>query len=138
MSPPSDVPTPLAVRLWFAWALALLAITGLLLGRIVQFVDFSERAPFSILGIFMMLELAAVLFGVTTALQRKRIAHRFAVAIAFLPVPILAGLPPVLLEMPPAAANGWYLLTVPLGAVLTIGLVAGLLRPASRRYFSEP
>lgn len=138
MSPPSDVPTPLAVRLWFAWALALLAITGLLLGRIVQFVDFSERAPFSILGIFMMLELAAVLFGVTTALQRKRIAHRFAVAIAFLPVPILAGLPPVLLEMPPAAANGWYLLTVPLGAVVTIGLVAGLLRPASREYFSEP
>lgn len=138
MSAPSDVPTPLAVRLWFAWAFALLAITGLLLGRIVQFIDFSERAPFSILGIFMMLELAAVLFGVTTALQRKQIAHRFAVAIAFLPVPILAGLPPVLLEMPPAAANGWYLLTVPLGAVVTIGLVAGLLRPASRTYFSEP
>ena len=46
--------------------------------------------------------------------------------------------PPVLLDMPPAAANGWYLLTVPLGVVLTIGLVAGLLRPASRAYFSEP
>ena len=42
---------PLAVRLWFVWAFALLAITGLLLGRIVEFIDFSERAPFSLLGI---------------------------------------------------------------------------------------
>jgi len=141
MQPSSDsdtAPMPLAVRLWFVWAFGLLAITGLLLGRIVQFIDFSERAPFSILGIFMMLELAAVLFGVTTALQRKQIAHRFAVGIAFLPVPILAGLPPVLLDMPPQAADGWYLLTVPLGALLTLGLVVGLLRPAARAYFSEP
>ncbi len=137
-SEPDQPSAPLAIRLWFAWAFGLLAVTGLLLGRIVQFIDFSERAPFSILGIFMMLELATVLFGVTTALQRKQIAHRFAVGIAFLPVPILAGLPPVLLEMPPEAANGWYLLTVPLGALLTAGLVIGLLRPASRAYFSEP
>lgn len=135
---PEPGATPVAVRVWFAWAFGLLAITGLLLGRIVQFIDFSERAPFSILGIFMMLELAAVLFGVTTALQRKKIAHRFAVGIAFLPVPILAGLPPVLLDFPPQAANGWYLLTVPLGALLTVGLVVGLLRPAARDYFSEP
>jgi hypothetical protein len=54
---------PLAVRLWFVWAFALLAITGLLLGRVVEFIDFSERAPFSLLGIFVMLELAAVLFA---------------------------------------------------------------------------
>ena len=94
-----------------------LAITGLLLGRIVEFIDFSERAPFSLLGIFMMIELAAVLFGITVALQRKRIAHRFAIGIALLPVPILAGLPPILLEMPPVAANGWYTLTVPIGLV---------------------
>src|SRR5918999_5853806 len=111
---------PTAVRLWFAWAFVLLALTGLLLGRIVEFVDFSERAPFSLLGIFMMVELAVVLFGITTALQRKRIAHRFAIGIAFLPVPVLAGPPPILLEMPPAAANGWYLVTVPIGLVLTV------------------
>jgi hypothetical protein len=80
--PTPDAPTPLAVRLWFGWAFTLLAITGLLLGRIVEFIDFSERAPFSLLGIFMMIELAAVLFGITTALQRKRIAHRFAIGIA--------------------------------------------------------
>lgn len=135
---PAARSAPLAVRLWFAWAFALLAITGLLLGRIVEFIDFSERAPFSLLGIFMMIELAAVLFGITTALQRKRIAHRFAVGIALLPVPILAGLIPVLLEMPPRAAAGWYVLTVPIGAIISIGLVVALLRPAARAYFSEP
>jgi len=131
-------PMPLAVRLWFAWAFGLLAITGLLLGRIVEFIDFSERAPFSLLGIFMMIELAAVLFGITVALQRKRIAHRFAIGIALLPVPILAGLPPILLDMPPTAANGWYVLTVPIGAVISLALVVGLLRTSSREYFSEP
>ena len=130
-------PMPLAVRLWFVWAFGLLALTGLLLGRIVEFIDFSERAPFSLLGIFMMIELAAVLFGITVALQRKRIAHRFAIGIALLPVPILAGLPPILLEMPPTAANGWYLLTVPIGLVISLLLVAGLLRAPTREYFSE-
>jgi len=131
-------PMPLAVRLWFGWAFALLAVTGLLLGRIVEFIDFSERAPFSLLGIFMMIELAAVLFGVTVALQRKRIAHRFAIGIALLPVPILAGLPPILLDMPPTAANGWYVLTVPIGALISLALLIGLLRSSSREYFSEP
>ncbi len=125
------------MRLWFAWAFSLLALTGLLLGRIVEFVDFSERAPFSLLGIFMMIELAAVLFGITTALQRKRIGYRFAIGIALLAVPILAGLPPVLLDMPPTAATGWAVLMVPVGAVISIGLVIGLLRPSSRMYFSE-
>jgi len=131
-------PMPLAVRIWFVVAFLLLALTGLLLGRIVEFVDFSERAPFSLLGIFMMIELAGVLFGITVVLQRKRIAYRFAIAIAFLPVPVLAGLPPVLLDFPPTAANGWYLLTVPIGILLTMGLLIGLLRPSTREYFSEP
>ena len=129
---------PGAVRLWFVWAFALLALTGLLLGRIVEFIDFSERAPFSLLGIFMMIELAAVLFGITVALQRKRIAHRFAIGIALLPVPILAGLPPVLLEMPPEAADGWYLLLVPIGLVVSLVLLVGLLTPRARAYFTEP
>jgi hypothetical protein len=129
---------PLTVRLWFVWAFALLAVTGLLLGRIVEFIDFSERAPFSLLGIFMMVELAAVLFGITVALQRKRIGHRFAIGIAFLPVPILAGLPPILLEMPPVAASGWYTLMVPIGVLISAGLLIGLLRPSARAYFSEP
>lgn len=128
---------PLSVRLWFGWAFGLLALTGLLLGRIVEFVDFSERAPFSLLGIFMMLELALVIFGITVALQRKRIAHRFAVGIAFLAVPVLAGLPPALLEFPAQAANGWYTVTIPFGAIITAGLLAGLLRPAARTWFSE-
>jgi hypothetical protein len=130
-------PMPRAVRLWFVWAFALLGLTGLLMGRIVEFIDFSERAPFSLLGIFMMIEPAAVLFGITVALQRKRIAHRFAIGIALLPIPILAGLPPVLFDMPPTATNGWYALAVPIGALISIGLVVGLLRGGSREYFSE-
>ena len=135
--PVARAPAPLAVRLWFGWAFGLLALTGLLLGRIVEFVDFSERAPFSLLGIFMMVELAAVLFGITTALQRKRIAHRFAIGIALLPVPILSGLVPVLLEMPPEAVAGWYVLTVPIGLLISVVLLIGLMRPSARRYFSE-
>ena len=130
-------PMPLSVRLWFAWAFLLLAITGLLLGRIVEFIDFSERAPFSLLGIFMMVELALVLFGITVALQRKRIAHRFAIGIALLAVPVLAGLPPALLDFPPAAANGWYALTVPIGAIVSVLLLTGLLRGPARAWFSE-
>jgi hypothetical protein len=128
---------PLAVRMWFGWSFALLAITGILLGRIVEFVDFSQRAPFSLLGIFMMAELALVIFGVTVALQRKRVAHRLALAIAFLPVPILAGLPPALLDMPARAANGWYLLFVPIGLLITLALVVGLVRPGARAWFNE-
>jgi len=128
---------PLAIRMWFVWAFALLGLTGLLLGRIVEFVDFSERAPFSILGIFMMIELALILFGITVAMQRKRIALRFAIGIALLAVPVLAGLPPVLLDMPATAASGWFILLAPIGAIISIGLVIGLVRQSSRTYFSE-
>ncbi|MDQ3881492.1 MAG: hypothetical protein M3295_10530 [Chloroflexota bacterium] len=128
---------PLAVRLWFGWAFLLLAVNGLVLGRVIEFVDFSERAPFSILGLAVMLELAAVVFGVTVALQRKRIAHRLALGIAALPVPMIAALPPVLLRFPAAAAGGWYVIFGPIGLVMSVVLIAGLLRPAARAYFSE-
>lgn len=128
---------PIGVRLWFAWAFLLLAGTGLLLPRIIGFVDFSERAPFSLLGIFMMFELAALLFGITVAMQRKRIGHRFAIGIAILAAPMLAGLPPLLLEFPPAAASGWLALFVPIGLGISLVLVVALLRPGSRAYFSE-
>ena len=130
-------PMPFGVRLWFIWAFGLLAITGILLPRIIEFVDFSAKAPFSLLGIFMMLELAALLFGITVAMQRKRIALRFAIGIAVLAAPILAGLPPILLDFPPEAVAGWQGLFVPLGLVITVVLIVALLRPASRAYFSE-
>jgi hypothetical protein len=136
-SPVERGPMPFPIRLWFGWAFVLLAITGVLLGRIIEFVDVSERAPFSLLGIFMMAELAVVIFGVTTALQRKRIAYRLAFVIAALPAPILAGLPPALLGMRPTAAAGWYSLFVPLGLVLTVVLVIALLRPSARGWFVE-
>jgi len=137
---PTDTPRrpiPWGVRLWFAFAFGLLAITGLLLPRIIEFVDFSARAPFSLLGIFMMLELAALIFGLTVALQRKRIGHRFAIGIAVLAAPVLAGLPPIVLDFPPAAASGWRGLFVPIGLGITLLLVVALLRPSSRAFFSE-
>lgn len=130
-------PMPIAVRLWFIWAFALLAMTGLLLPRIIEFVDFSARAPFSLLGLFMMAELAALLFGITVAMQRKRIGHRFAIGIAILAAPILAGLPPIVLEFPREAVAGWQALFIPVGLLISLVLVVGLLRPAARAYFSE-
>ena len=128
---------PLSVRLWFGWAFFLLALTGILLGRVIEFVDFSQRAPFSLLGIFVMVELAAVLFGITVALQRKRVARRFAIGIAALAIPMLAGLPPVLLAMPPQAATGWATIFAPIGLLISLGLTIGLLRAPARAYFSE-
>jgi hypothetical protein len=137
-TPSSDTErTPLGVLLWFVWAFVLLAITGLLLPKIIDFSDFSPKAPFSLLGIFMMAELALVLFGITVALQRKRIAWRMAVLISFLPVPILAGLPPALLGFAGPAAAGWYILFVPIGLVVSALLVGLLLRRSARAYFSE-
>jgi hypothetical protein len=136
--PPNDLePTPIGVLLWFGWAFMLLAITGLLLPKIIDFVDFSPRAPFSLLGIFMMAELALVIFGITVALQRKRVAWRLALVIAFLPVPILAGLPPALLGLTREAAIGWYTLFIPIGLVVSGVLVGLLLRRSARAYFSE-
>lgn len=132
-----DERTPIGVLLWFGWAFVQLALTGLLLPKIIGFVDFSEKAPFSILGIFMMLEIAVLIFGITVALQRKRIAWRFAIAIALLAAPFLAGLPPAVLYFTPRAAAGWYALFVPVGLLVSAVLVVGLLRPRARAYFSE-
>ena len=128
---------PWPVRLWLVWAFALLAMTGLLLPQIIAFTDFSERAPFSLLGIFIMAEIAAVLFGTTVVMQRKRIGHRFAIGIAALAAPMLAGLPPALFRMEPSAANGWYALMVPVGLVISVVLIVALMRPAARAWFIE-
>jgi hypothetical protein len=127
---------PIGVRLWFIRAFVLLAGTGILLPRIIEFVDFSERAPFSLLGIFMMLVLAGLLFGITVAMQRKRIGHRFAIGIAILAAPMLAGLPPVLLVCAPIAVAGWQALFIPVGVVIRIVLIVGLVRRSSRGYYS--
>ena len=122
---------------WFLWVGVLLALTGILLPQIIAFVDFSEKAPFSLLGIFMMAELAAVLFGLTLVLQHKRAGFGFALGISLLPAPIVAGLVPVVLDMPSDAAAGWATLMLPLGAALSVILILGLIRPASRSWFTE-
>jgi len=134
---PSRPRPPLGVIFWYAWAVLLLAITGLLLPKIIAFVDVSEKAPFSVLGLVMMGELAVVFFGITVAMQRKRVARGFTVFIAMLPAPILAGLIPVLLDMEPDAASGWAALFLPLGLVLSVLLIIGLRRPAALAWFNE-
>jgi hypothetical protein len=122
---------------WFLWVGVLLGLTGILLPQIIAFVDFSEKAPFSLLGLFMMAELAAVLFGLTLVLQHKRAGLGFALGISLLPAPIVAGLVPVLLDMPQDAAAGWAALMLPLGAAISVLLILGLIRPASRSWFTE-
>jgi hypothetical protein len=122
---------------WFVWVAVLLGLTGLLLPRIIAFVDFSEKAPFSLLGLFMMAELAAVLFGLTLVLQHKRAGFGFALGISLLPAPILAGLVPVALAMPADAAAGWTTLMLPIGAAISVILIAGLARQAARSWFTE-
>lgn len=122
---------------WFLWVAILLGLSGILLPQIIAFVDFSEKAPFSLLGLFMMAELAAVLFGLTLVLQHKRAGFGFALGISLLPAPIVAGLVPVLLDMPPEAAAGWTTLMLPLGAAMSVVLILGLVRPASRSWFTE-
>jgi hypothetical protein len=142
---PDMEPAPSATRhrlsfglmAWFVWVGLLLGVTGLLLPRIIAFVDFSEKAPFSLLGLFMMAELAAVLFGLTLVLQHKRAGFGFALGISLLPAPILAGLVPVALAMPAEAAAGWTTLMLPLGAAISVVLIAGLARPATRSWFTE-
>jgi hypothetical protein len=135
---PATRPRPaLGIVAWFGWVALLLVVTGLLLPRIISFVDFSERAPFSLLGILMMAELAVVFFGLTLVLQHKRAGFGFAIGISLLPVPILAGLIPLLLAMPPAAAAGWTTLMVPVGLAISAVLIITLTRPAARAWFTE-
>lgn len=122
---------------WFLWVGILLGLTGLLLPQIIAFVDFSERAPFSLLGIFMMAELAAVLFGLTLVLQHKRAGFGFALGISLLPAPILAGLVPLILDMPRDAAAGWSAVMLPAGAAISVVLILGLLRAATRSWFTD-
>jgi hypothetical protein len=112
-------------------------ITGLLLPKIIAFVDVSEKAPFSILGLVMMAELAVVFFGITVAMQRKRVARGFTIFIAMLPAPILAGLVPLLLDLESDAAGGWTALFLPLGLILSVILIIGLRQGASLAWFNE-
>jgi hypothetical protein len=134
---PSRPRPPLGVIIWYAWAVLLLVITGLLLPKIIAFVDVSEKAPFSILGLVMMAELAVVFFGITVAMQRKRVARGFTIFIAMLPAPILAGLVPLLLDLESDAAGGWTALFLPLGLILSVILIIGLRQGASLAWFNE-
>src|SRR5439155_1648346 len=96
-----------------------------------------ERTPLGVLLWFGWALVLLAISGITVALQRKRIAWRMAVLISFLPVPILAGLPPALLGFSREAASGWYTLFIPVGAVISAVLVGLLLRRSARAYFSE-
>jgi hypothetical protein len=54
-----------------------------------------------------------------------------------LPVPILAGLVPLLLDMPIEAAVGWGTFMLPIGLAISGVLVFSLTRPAARAWFTE-
>ena len=115
---------PGGVRVFLAYAFVVLAILGLTLPLVV---DQAVEAPVSGIGILWMLLLAYLIFTITLVLQRKQAAFMLSLGLASLTIPLIvllaayAGLPGAIFAL-----------------VLAIILFRGLLRPASRGWFTEP
>jgi hypothetical protein len=116
---------PAGVRVFLAYALALLVVTGLTLPVIVE--QAVGRMPITALGVVWMLLLAYLVFTLTLVLQRKQAAYVLSLGLATLTIPLIP-----LLGLA-AGAFGAIL------AVLLAAAVFGSLRAESaRRWFSEP
>jgi len=115
---------PAGVRVFLAYALAILALVGLTLPLVV---DQAVEAPVSGVGIVWMLLLAYLIFTITLVLQRKQAAYMLSLGLASLTIPLIgllgfyAGLPGAIFAL-----------------VLAIILFRSLRRPASRGWFREP
>jgi predicted cation transporter len=116
---------PGGVRVFVAYAFALLLLAGLTLPLIVE--QAVGRMPITPLGVVWMLLLAYLVFTLTLVLQRKQAAYLLSLGLATLTVPLI----PLL-----------GLTAGILGAVVAMLLAAavfGSLRAESaRRWFSEP
>jgi hypothetical protein len=115
---------PGGVRIFLVYALAVLAIVGLTLPLVV---DQAVEAPVSPIGLLWMLLLAYLIFTITLVLQRKQAAFLLSLGLASLTIPLIA-----LLAFYAGLPGAVFAL------VLAIILFRGLLRPRSRRWFSEP
>ena len=115
---------PGGVRVFLAYAFVVLAILGLTLPLVV---DQAVEAPVSAIGILWMLLLAYLIFTITLVLQRKQAAFMLSLGLASLTIPLI-----VLLAVYAGLPGAIFAL------VLAIILFRGLLRPASRGWFTEP
>ncbi len=115
---------PAGVRLFLAYAFAILGGIGLSLRFVV---DMAISAPVSPVGIVAMCLLAYTIFTVTLVLQRKEAARGLALGLASLTVPAVPLL--VFSRLAPIA---------PIAALFAIVLFRGLTRPAVRAYLDQP
>ena len=115
---------PNTVRVFLAYALALLAGLGISLRYIV---DEAVSAPISPIGVVWMGLLAYTIFTITLVLQRKEAGRGFALGLATLTIPAI----PLLLlnQLFPAAI---------VVAAVGIAVFWALTRPSVRAYLREP
>jgi hypothetical protein len=114
---------PAGVRLFVAYAFAVLVVIGLALPAIVSE---AVLTPVTGPGVVAMLLLAFTVFTLTLVLQRKRAAHWLALGLTSLTIPLagflaLAGLPIPAIVFAAAA----------------VALFLGLTRPRARAWFNE-
>jgi hypothetical protein len=120
---------PNGLRIFLAYALAIMAIIGLSLRFVV---DTAVSTPVSLIGLVVMILLAYTIFTVTLVLQRKQVARGLALGLASLTLP--------------AVPLGFFSFTVAstgmavalFCSALAILLFRGLLRPDVEAYLDQP
>ena len=116
---------PPGVLVFMGYALLVLSILGLFMGRIV---DEAIAAPLSFIGVVWMALLAYLIFTLTLVLQKKQAAYGLSLGLTSLLLPLA-----LILLFAPA---GWILSIV--AVLLFVIIVLSLRRPRSRAWFSEP
>ncbi len=116
---------PPGVLIFMGYALLVLSVLGLFMGRVV---DEAVSSPISFIGLVWMALLAYLIFTTTLVLQKKQAAYGLSLGLTSLLLPLAA-----ILFFAPA---GWILSIVAL--VLFLIIVWSLRRPRSREWFSEP
>jgi hypothetical protein len=115
---------PPAIRVFLGYAFLVLGAIGVSLRTVVEQ---AVLVPISPLGVVVMGLLAYTIFAVTLTLQRKEAARTLDLGLSSLTVPAVPLL--VLSGLPIEAA---------LVAVVAVVLFAGLTRPSTRAWLSEP
>ena len=116
---------PPGVLVFMGYAMLVLSILGLLMGRVV---DEAIAAPISFIGVVWMALLAYLIFTLTLVLQKKQAAYGLSLGLTSLLLPLalillfadITWIPTLVVE------------------VLFLVVVFSLRRPRSRAWFSEP
>jgi hypothetical protein len=108
---------PNGVILFLVYAFLMLAFLGLTLPKVIEM---AIEAPVSPLGLLYMLLLAYLIFTITLVLQRKQAAYMLALGLASIGLTLI------------------FITPLGLFALLAaIVVIVGLLRPASKAWFTE-